>query len=73
MTSCDLALTSNITCTCLILLEYVQYVFRSDVAKFEADLTCLATVRDQSVNKLDVEVNEIRFRSTVLAGLSNAV
>ena len=59
------------------------------MTKFEPDLACLATVRAQSVNMLhivnnfdfdltcdvigDLEVNEIRFRSTVLAGLSNAV
>ena len=88
MTSCDLALTSNIPCTCLTLLEYVQYEFISDVTKFESDLTCLATVRVQSVNMLhvnnfyfdltcdvigDLEVNEIRLRSTALAGLSNVV
>ena len=88
MTSCDLAFTSNIPCTCLILLEYVQYEFRSDVTEFEPDLTCLATVRAQSVHAPyvnnfdfdltcgvigDLEVTEIRFCSTVLAGLSNAV
>ena len=50
VTTCELALTSNILCTCLILIEYVQYGFRSDVTKFEPDLTCLATVRAQSVN-----------------------
>ena len=33
-----------------MLLEYVQYEFISDVTKFEPDLTCLATVRAQSVN-----------------------
>ena len=88
MTSCDLALTSNIPCTCLILLKYIQYLIRSDVATFEPDLTCLATVIAQSINMLhvnnfdfdltcdvigDFEVNEIKFRSTVLAGLSNAI
>ena len=74
------SLTSNIPCTCLILLEHVQYQLRSYVTKFEPDLTCLATVRALSVNMLhvynfdfdltggvivDLEVNEIRFRSTV--------
>ena len=38
--------------TCVILLEYVQYEFESDVTTFEPDLTCLATVRAQSVNML---------------------
>ena len=90
MISCDLALTLNIPYTCLILLEYVQCGFRSDVTKFEPELTCLATVRAHSVNMIhryvnnfdfdltcdgigDIEVNEIMFRSTVLARLSNAV
>ena len=65
------------------------------MTKFESGLTCLVTVRAQSVNMLhirlkttcvnnfdfdltcdvigDLEVNEIRFRLTVLAGLSKTV
>ena len=89
MTSCDLALISNIPCTCLILQEYVQYGFISNVTKFELDLTYLPTFRAQSVPKHapyvnnfdfdltfdvigDLDVNEIGFWSTVLAGPSNA-
>ena len=56
VTSSDLDLTSNIPCVCLILLEYAQYEFRSDVAKFEPDLICLATVRAQSVNMLHMTI-----------------
>ena len=56
VTFCYLVLASNIPCIWLILQEYVQYGFRSDVTKFEPDLTCLATVRAPSVNMLHMSI-----------------
>ena len=87
VTSCDLALTSNIPCTCLILLEYVQYEFkscdqiwaRSDLFSHRQSPKCKHAPYvnnfdfDLTFDISDLEVNKIRFRSTVLAGLSNTV
>ena len=40
----------------LYMRDTPKYGFRSDVTKFEPDLTCLATVRAQSVNMLHMSI-----------------